>query len=414
MIAGMVIAIGCAGPSTFRSVPENTNIPQVKVLIQKTSQPVVISATMAFAAKNSDTQQDITFVSAGEQIQLKPAQNKIEILNAQLKSLGTFEKVWMLAKSPDNRFQVGSNAYRGSLTAWTDGQQVFIVNNLDMESYVMGVVKNEIGSLASDQLDAGKAQAVAARTYAVRNKNKNMKQDYFFASDVSDQVYQGASSESELTNQAVLETLGEIATYEGKPINALYFSTCGGVTANAQDVWKSSPHAPYLVSISNQIGDTALCAESPRYRWELKWAGDEISKLIKANLPAVLKDQMPNENFAKLDSQKLYNLTILKRDSSQRVQEFKIGFAKDSYVVTGEQIRRILKGDRYILYSSLFRLDLTRNPDGTIQTVVCKGAGYGHGVGMCQYSARTMAKLGYTYKQILQFFYRGTSTQKMY
>jgi stage II sporulation protein D len=413
-ICGAILMAGCTGPSTFRSVPENANIPQVKVLIQKTSQTVAVSATTAFAVKNADNQQDITFVSADQKIQLKRTQDKVEILDAQQKSLGTFQKIWIVAKSADNRFSVGGNSYRGSLNGWIEGDQILVVNNLDMESYVMGVVKNEIGNLTSDQLDAAKAQAVAARTYAVRSKNKNTKQDYYFASDVSDQVYQGASSESDLTNRAVLETLGEIAIYEGKPINAVYFSTCGGITANAEDVWKGTPHTPYLVRVSTHIGDTVLCAASPHYRWELKWTGEELSKLIKANLPAVLKNDLPNENFAKLDSQKLYNIAVIKRDSSQRVQELSIGFTKDSYVVSGEQARRVLKGDKYILYSSLFRMDVTRNTDSTIQTVLCKGAGYGHGVGLCQYSAREMAKMGYTYKQILQFFYRGTSTQKMW
>ncbi|HNC47963.1 MAG TPA: hypothetical protein PLH27_03175, partial [bacterium] len=122
----------------------------------------------------------------------------------------------------------------------------------------------------------------------------------------------------------------------------------------------------------------------------------------------------PNEDFSKLATQRLYNLAVVSRDSSQRVQEFKIGFSKDSYTVTGEQARRIMRGEKYMLYSSLFRLDVMRNADGTIQAVNCKGAGFGHGVGMCQYSAREMAKTGYSYKQILKFFYRGTDIRKMY
>lgn len=151
-------------------------------------------------------------------------------------------------------------------------------------------------------------------------------------------------------------------------------------------------------------------ANSPHYRWEVTWIGEDIEKLVKTNLPMVLKIM---DDTTKLKPQRLYNLAILSRDSSQRVKELKIGFTNDFYIVTGEQARRIFKGDK-ILYSSLFKMDLERNPDGTLAKVICKGAGYGHGVGMCQYSARAMALEGYSYKQILNFFYRGTSVKKMY
>ena len=399
--------IACAPANQTRSLPDNASIPQVKVLIQK-SPSVSLYANTAFAVRDNVSSQDVGYVSADQRIELKLKNDKIEVFDAQGKSLGAYASLSMITKSANIRYSVGGNAYRGSLLIVPEGETLNVINILDMESYLMGVVRNEIGNLTPDQLDAAKAQAVAARTYAVRYKGKYAQYDYM--SDVNDQVYEGASSENDLTSQAVIETIGEIASSDGKPIDAFYFSTCGGVTANVQEVWKSSVPTQYLTSIHNEVAGKNLCEESPHYRWELNWTGEEIEKLIKENLKVVL----PQEEVSRVEGQRLYNLAVISRDSSQRVKEFKIGFTKDNFIVSGEQARRILRGEKYILYSSLFRLDLTRNPDGTIQSVKCKGAGFGHGVGMCQYSARTMAKQGYTYKQILQFFYRGTTIKKEY
>lgn len=400
-------AIGCSSSMTTRSLPDDASIPQVKILIQKTPN-VSLNANAAFAVKDNISGQYVGYVSAEQRIELKRNKDKIEIFDASGKSLGTSTSFSLDAKETNIRFSVGGNSYRGSLLMLPEEDKINVINILDMESYLMGVVRNEIGNLMPDQLEAAKAQAVAARTYAVRYKGKYKQYDY--VSDVNDQVYEGASSESDITTRAVIETVGEIAVMDGKPVNAFYFSTCGGVTANVQEVWKSSTPTPYLASINNEVGGKNLCEESPHYRWELNWTGDEIEKLIKDNLKVVI----PQEEVTRIDNQRLYNLAVISRDSSQRVKEFKIGFTKDSFIVSGEQARRILRGEKYILYSSLFRLGIVRNPDGSIQTVKCKGAGFGHGVGMCQYSARTMAKQGYTYKQILQFFYRETTIKKEY
>lgn len=403
--------LGCSAAPRMRSVTTTDAFPQVKILLRQTSQAVAVSANLAFVVK-SENNQDMTYVSEGQKIELKCAQDKIEIYDAQGKSLGKSTTVTCSAKSDEIRFATGGNAYRGRLVATASNGEMMLINVLDMESYLMGVVRNEIGKLPMEQVEAAKAQAVAARTYAVKNRNKYKTYDY--VSDIGDQVYQGASSETDVSNQAVMETTGQILQYNDQPINAFFYSTCGGITANVSDVWKNSTKVPYLQSIRTIYNGKNFCMESPLYRWEVKWTGDEIENLIKANLPTILKDEMPGEDFSKLQTQKLYNLTVLQRDSSQRIQSIKIGFDKNQYTVSGEQIRRILRGEKSILYSSLFRIDIQRNADGTIMDVTAKGAGNGHGVGMCQWCARTMAKDGYGYQQILGYFYRGAVMKKVY
>ncbi|MBL7961766.1 SpoIID/LytB domain-containing protein, partial [bacterium] len=274
-------AIGCSSSMTTRSLPDDASIPQVKILIQKTPN-VSLYANAAFAVKDNISGQYVGYVSAEQRIELKRNKDKIEIFDASGKSLGTSTFFSLDAKETNIRFSVGGNSYRGSLLMLPEEDKINVINILDMESYLMGVVRNEIGNLMPDQLEAAKAQAVAARTYAVRYKGKYKQYDY--VSDVNDQVYEGASSESDITTRAVIETVGEIAVMDGKPVNAFYFSTCGGVTANVQEVWKSSTPTPYLASINNEVAGKNLCEESPHYRWELNWTGDEIEKLIKDNL----------------------------------------------------------------------------------------------------------------------------------
>ncbi len=408
----MFVLIGCSAGVTTRSLPDTGSAPHVKVLIQKADGQVSVLGTSAFALRNEGETTDLAIVSGGQKIQLRRADGMVEFGDGQSLT-GKTARLVLTSGAAEGRFELGGKSYRGTLTAFVADSVLHVVNSLDMESYLMGVVRNEIGRVSTSELEAAKAQAIAARTYAVRNKGK-YKNGYDFVADVNDQVYGGASSESDLTNQAVLETVGQIAEFEGKPINAVYFSTCGGVTASAEDVWKTSDRTAYLTRLSDIVDDRAFCEKSPHHRWELKWTGEELESLLRKNLPLVMQKDLPEEDFSKLEGQRLYNLAILKRDSSQRVQELKIGFTRDIYVVSGEQARRVLRGEKYILYSSLFRIDIDRNDNGTIRTVVCKGAGFGHGVGMCQYGALEMARRGYSADQIIRFYYRGAALKKLY
>ena len=124
---------------------------------------------------------------------------------------------------------------RGSLT---------VVNELPLEDYVRGVVANELSPGGYPAIEALKAQAVAARTYALKNRGQFMAQGFDILPTTRSQVYRGLTSENQLSNRAVEETVGMIATYEGEPINALYTSTCGGRTESAENIFNQA--VPYL------------------------------------------------------------------------------------------------------------------------------------------------------------------------
>ncbi|HET8715878.1 MAG TPA: SpoIID/LytB domain-containing protein, partial [Holophagaceae bacterium] len=144
---------------------------------------------------------------------------------------------------------VGKGRYRGRIEIAPNRQGTLsVVNTVDLETYLRGVVPREMGAWAYPSLEALKAQAVAARTYAVANLGKRAEEGYDLVDTVSDQVYGGADGEQSLTDTAVQQTAGLVATYNGKPIQALFMADCGGATVDVS--WVFGGDAPYLKGVT--------------------------------------------------------------------------------------------------------------------------------------------------------------------
>lgn len=192
-----------------------------------------------------------TWVSKFEQ---EPSKYKTKMIKAVAtggSNVATANDRMLLASLNDDTSPLYYNGkpYRGQLEIFTNKRgRLSIINRLQMEDYVKGVVPNELSPGGFPMLEALKAQAVAARTYAVRNLGQFDAEGYDLLSTPLSQVYGGKGTEHPLTNKAVEETLGLIASYQGKPINALYTSTCGGTTESSEFVF--SEPVPYLVSVA--------------------------------------------------------------------------------------------------------------------------------------------------------------------
>ena len=146
------------------------------------------------------------------------------------------------------RLQVNDRTYRGIVEVFGNPRNTFtIVNELPLEDYLLGVVPNELSPTTFGQIEALKAQAVAARTYIVKNMGQSRAEGYDICDTDSCQVYFGAGTEDPLATRAVMETRGIVATYAGQPINALYSSTCGGRTESSENIFTEK--VPYLVSV---------------------------------------------------------------------------------------------------------------------------------------------------------------------
>lgn len=145
--------------------------------------------------------------------------------------------------------EIDTRSYRGALEIFGNSRRTLtVVNELPLETYLRGVVPNELNPAAFGQIEALKAQAVAARTYIQRNLGQYANEGYDICATDACQVYFGALTEDPLATQAVADTRGVVATYEGKPINALYSSTCGGRTEDAGNIFGEK--VPYLESTS--------------------------------------------------------------------------------------------------------------------------------------------------------------------
>jgi stage II sporulation protein D len=305
---------------------------------------------------------------------------------------------------------VRGNAYRGELRIQqATGGGLTVVNRLDMETYLLGVVPREIGRFELDIYEAIKAQAVAARTYAVTYLGRRQQQGFDVYATTEDQVYGGAGAENETVNRAVRETAGEILTYNGQPITAYYHSTCAGQTAAIDEVWNNPP-VPYLVSVRDvDPSGQAYDRVSSRFSWTERWTHEQMVNVLNRSLA----DSLRGRRITRIE-----DMRVLERTPSGRVRAMRITTDAGSFTVGKDRVRWFLVPIRNgsptgILNSSKFDVSLTRG-GGRVTEVVASGGGWGHGIGMCQVGAMGRARAGQDYRTILRTYYPGTEIRKAY
>jgi len=296
--------------------------------------------------------------------------------------------------------------YRGELRVQqAPGGGLTVVNRLDMETYLMGVVPREIGRFDLDIYEAIKAQAVAARTYAYTYLGRRAQQGFDVYATVEDQVYGGASAENETVNRAVRETSGEILAYNGRPITAYYHSTCAGHTAAIDEVWNNAP-VPYLVAVRDvDPSGQAYDRSSSRFTWTERWTHDQLAGILNRTLA----DSLRGRRIGRIE-----DVRVLQRTPSGRVRAMRIQTDAGSFTVGKDRVRWILTPTRGgILNSSRFEVEVVRS-GGRVTEVVANGGGWGHGIGMCQVGAMGRARAGQDYQTILRTYYPGTRIQDLY
>jgi stage II sporulation protein D len=267
------------------------------------------------------------------------------------------------------------------------------------------VLPHEIGRLEPATLEAGKAQAVAARTYTLSYVGRRADEGFDLYDSVEDQVYGGTVSESPVSDQAVLETDGVVALSAGSYIRANYFSTCGGATANVEDIWPDPPF-PWLRQVEDgSVGD-AWCKGSPHFRWVERWTGAEVLSNLNQFGPAQSGQVPPSGGWRTLK-----DVRVASRSPSGRVRELVFQTGQGEVSVLADKTRWVLRRPQSagggILRSSLFKLAVTRDRKGNVVEVIASGGGNGHGAGMCQVGALAQARAGRSFEDILRFYYAG-------
>ena len=315
------------------------------------------------------------------------------------------------ASRNEDSIEVEGKSFRGEMLVFAaGGGRVTVVNVVDLESYLRGVLPAEIGGGGSDRVEAIKAQAVAARSYTLAYLNRWRPRGFDLLATVEDQVYTGIAGERRDTDLALRDTRGVIAMSGGRPIEAYYSSTCGGMAAAPEEVW-ARPSRSYLKVHQDapHEGAKAFCSLSPQHRWTEHWSAPALEKILKRSLPAVLGAKNPEEWG------RLSDLKLVERSESQRAKELQVVFEKKRFSIGGDQIRWILRRPEGGSLKSAWILKIhTSRRKGRLRAVSIDGAGYGHGIGLCQFGAIGMALDGYDYRQIVEFYYHGVRLLRAY
>lgn len=324
--------------------------------------------------------------------------------------------------------------YRGQLELICAGEgKFYVVNSLDVEDYLKGVVPNEMP--VHFGLEALKAQAVAARNYVLSPRVK-ANPNYDVVDSVASQVYYGANTEKDLSNQAVDETMGIVATYNWDLILALYSSTAGGYTESYENAFSDpktkvfpADSKPYLKAVPDNDNFTPLNTEeeaekfyttkpksfdvnSSYYRWEREWTQEELQSEIQNNIVAQSAAGFVHPVVQKGETiGKILRLEVLERGLSGKIMRLQIETDNGNYTVEKELvIRRLFTNKGKALPSANVVFKQKFDDEGNLKSVKAYGGGYGHGVGMSQFGAGYMAtSLHLPYEKILQHYYSGIS-----
>jgi len=321
----------------------------------------------------------------------------------------------------ENKAEISNRPYAGTLKLQSNAHQNFtLVNNVPLETYVRGVVPHEIGYNAP--YAAVQAQAILARTYVLASLHRFQVDNYELCADTQCQVYRGLEDTTAVADRAIAETRGLVLTYNNRAIDALYSSTTAGITANYNDIWDGTPR-PYLQSVldlanrsesqrSADISDDAnLKAFLDRQKgfnevgWRtLRWRKSGSLDELQISLKKFLRfsgDSVTSFNTIK-------QLQVSKRSPSGRVLEMEVITDTGKIFVKKDEIIDAFDPPD----STFFRLEPIYQ-DKVLTGYAFIGGGLGHGVGMSQTGSYNLARMGWTYDRILNFYYTNAQLQKL-
>ncbi len=309
----------------------------------------------------------------------------------------------------ENRFAMANGRrYRGRLNVRRDSEGLTVTNRVPVESYLAGVIGGELGPRRADERQAMLAQAVVSRTFALKNRGRWEPQGFDAWADVRDQVYTGIAGETADVWGALRATRGEVLRYNGDLIYAYFHSTCGFSTAGADEAFKTAQSQPYLRPVSDASGGGHYyCELSPRFRWREEWDGVKLRAILSRTLPAMM-------NAGGGGLQRITDIAVTRTTASGRVGELRIVFEHGDVRVPGSDVRAVLRpAPDQLLGSTSFQLSVTKD-GGQVSRLVAAGAGWGHGVGFCQWGAVGRARAGQDYRKIVTTYFPGTNVERLY
>ncbi len=363
--------------------------------------------------RTAELREPLRLRASGTQLLVEPVGRPRAV---PLAVLGPADTLWI----GDEGFEAGEaprlrwsgKTWRGRFKAFLSPRgRLTLVTRLDLEPYLLGVVPGEIGALRDSLIEAGRAQAIAARSYSLFYRGRRGAEGFDLYATVEDQLYSPVESERPLATRCVESTRGSVCVSQGQPIRANYCSTCGGITADVWEAWPTDPR-PYLLSRADRgTGEGDYCALSPQYRWREEWPVAQFAAtLAKYGPPQGVP--MPAGGVGNV-----VGVEVLSRSHSARVWRLRVTTTTGVVDVPAYVLRQVLRrpgAPNGILRSNLFKIALRGDATGRPVSVVASGAGSGHGVGLCQTGALAMARAGASADSILSHYYAGTTLTKLW
>jgi stage II sporulation protein D len=333
---------------------------QIRIAIAQQAQAVKIGSSTT-AIVSDDGGRKLGEIEPQKGLIAEAGNNTVKIGDTQV------NRLWV---QPQNGGYVwiGDRWYRGAVEVIPNQNKLLAVNHVDLEQYLYSVIGAEMGGQFPPE--ALKSQAVAARSYAIYKSQSTKNRSFDLDNTQSSQVYKGLASETNTTQAAVQATKGQVMTYGGKIILAVFHAASGGHTENVEDIWSSS--LPYLRGVPDYDKGT------PGYAWTKTFSAIELSKSLGVNN---IKQIVP-------DRATPFGSVLSLKAIGDRGEQ----------TLTGAKVRSLLK---------LRSLRFTVTP--TSEGFVFNGLGYGHALGLSQWGAYNLAQQGMKYSAILAHYYRGAS-----
>jgi len=344
---------------------------KIRVALLDDASDMILSVRGPYRIETIQTNELIDKGNTSFNVHITPSNNGITFGKKEF-------KIYAINIIPEHEpaIYLGKRLYKGSLQiVRTSKGKLRAINILNLEDYLKGVLYHEVSHRWP--MEAIKAQAIVSRTFALYQAEQNKDKHYYLTSDVSSQVYGGVYAEKYRTNKAIQETKGKVLIYRKKILPAFFHATCGGRTEDVSMLWKlnlkplKGIRCPY-------------CANSPHFNWERKVKLTDI------------KEVLVKEGHKVSD---LKSISIKGIDRSGRVKDIIIKANNKKLVLSAKDFRRIIGST--LIKSRNFEVQIK----GEYAYFV--GKGWGHGVGMCQWGAFTMAKKREKADDILKFYYPG-------
>jgi stage II sporulation protein D len=347
---------------------------------------LVLTAAIGLAATSVTAQERTDSVVESSHSVLRLNDKSIRVL------LGRTSAVPVVRDASFGSATWSGRRYRGTIDFVPDGDGIAVINRLDLEEYLRGVLPGEIGSRDPRDRAALQAQAVAARSYAAARMGER-RAVYDVTATVSDQVYGGVGVERPETDDAVRATRGLVLTWGDRIITAPYHSHGGSLTAAADEVFWKRGGEPYLRPVDDRSPEGGCyCDVSAMRGWERRFTRGELRQLLAQY----------GRDAGIVSAGDVSSVSIVSRGPSGRVTILAIETGSGRVSVQGNDIRFVLRTNGAILPSTNFSLAFSGD------LLLLRGVGNGHGVGMSQWGAIGRSRAGQDARSILATYYPGT------